>query len=121
MVGREEKIIRSARWLCLLLMLSSAVVLQAQSSGAWQERACRPADGIQQAGEHRTERWFPLYQLHGHIEFLVDGTQRIEDNQKNYKLGYYGALFARFNFRRRFLQTEVSYQYRPCRSVARQG
>lgn len=39
---------------------------------------------------------------------LVDG-QKIEDTQKNYKLGYYGTFFARINFKRQFFQTEISY------------
>lgn len=108
MVGREEKIIRSARWICLLLMLSSAVVLQAQSlERGKKELAARQMEynkrvNIGLKGGFRSTNYMVT-------EFLVDGTKRIEDNQKNYKLGYYGAIFARFNFRRRFLQTEVSY------------
>lgn len=43
-------------------------------------------------------------------EMSVDGVA-YDDNllQKNYRMGYYVALYSRFNFKRKFLQPEVSF------------
>lgn len=39
---------------------------------------------------------------------------RVEEVQNNYKIGYFGSLFARVNFNRHFLQPEVSYNVNRC-------
>lgn len=44
------------------------------------------------------------------IERLTVGGQKLEHLQNNYKVGYLGAMFVRFNIKRHhFLQTEFSY------------
>jgi hypothetical protein len=41
-------------------------------------------------------------------DLSISGNE-VEDLQNKYHLGYYGAFYTRINFKRRFLQTEVSY------------
>ena len=38
----------------------------------------------------------------------------IDEIQNNYKLGYFGALFMRFNMKKHFIQPEVSYNISKC-------
>ncbi len=38
----------------------------------------------------------------------------IKDYQNNYKIGYFGAMFMRFNIQRHFLQPEISYNISRC-------
>ena len=40
----------------------------------------------------------------------LDG-QRFEDIQNNYKVGYFAALFFRFNMKRHFIQPEFTYTF----------
>lgn len=45
--------------------------------------------------------------------FIVDGidigSYNIEKVQNNYRIGYFGTIFTRFNIKRHYIQTEVSY------------
>lgn len=38
----------------------------------------------------------------------------IDENQNNYKLGYFGALFMRINMKKHFIQPEISYNVSKC-------
>lgn len=110
MVGREKEITFMAKvvalvLLCLMSSLASQIQAQSLERGkkeiAAREREYNKRVNIGIKGGFRSTTYIVS-------DFLVDGV-RIEDTQKNYKLGYYAALFARFNFKRRFIQTEVSY------------
>ena len=46
-------------------------------------------------------------------DFVINGT-RIDEEQNNYKLGYFVSVFMRINFDRHFLQPEVSYNINRC-------
>ncbi len=46
-------------------------------------------------------------------DFSINGTA-IEEEQNNYKIGYFASLFMRINFDRHFLQPEVSYNINRC-------
>ena len=41
----------------------------------------------------------------------------IDNTQNNYRIGYFGALFMRFNFQRHYLQPEVSLQLSRCEII----
>jgi hypothetical protein len=106
MVGRKEKIAVPLR-LIMLVCLFVPIGLQAQSLEQGKKKiAAREMEynkkfnfGVK--GGFRSTNYMVT-------DFQVEDS-KITDTQKNYRLGYYAALFARLNFKRNFLQTEVAY------------
>lgn len=105
MVGRKEKIIASLSLITLLCL--SPIGLRAQSlERGKKEIAAREL-------EYNKKINFGLKAGFRSTNYIVTNFQvedsKITDTQKNYKLGYYAAMFARFNFKLNFLQTEIAY------------
>jgi hypothetical protein len=46
-------------------------------------------------------------------DLVLNGTV-IDEVQNNYKIGYFGSFFMRINFKRHFLQPELSYTINRC-------
>ena len=103
MVGRKEKIIASLSLITLLCL--SPIGLRAQSlERGKKEIAAREL-------EYNKKINFGLKAGFRSTNYIVTNFQvedsKITDTQKNYKLGYYAAMFARFNFKLNFLKTEI--------------
>lgn len=105
MVGRKEKIIASLSLITLLCLFPIGMQAQSLERGK-KEIAAREM-------EYNKKFNFGLKGGFRSTNYIVTDFQvedsKITDTQKNYKLGYYAALFARFNFKRNFLQTEIAY------------
>lgn len=106
MVGRKEKIIFLLSAAIVLCLLRPAIAAAQSLARGKEEIATRQMRynkkinfGIK--GGFRSTTYI--------VSDLLIAGQRVEDPQKNYLLGYYAALFTRFNFKRRFLQAEISY------------
>ena len=83
-------------WLCLLLVMG----LSASAQSAPQEAPQKVNVGIK-VGFNSTMFFIDHFQL---------GGNELKDIQNNYKVGYFGAFFCRFNMKKHhFLQTELSY------------
>lgn len=93
---------RIATWLLMAgcAAASTTATAQTDTSGHWQTNAPKVNVGVK-AGFNST-----MFIIHR----LSVGGQEIEHLQNNYKVGYFGTLFLRFNIRQRhFLQTEMTY------------
>lgn len=104
MVCRKEKI---AFIVALLILLPFSLAMRAQTL---EEAKAKLAAHTEEYNKKINFGVIAGFRSSNYIisNFLVD-SKLIEDKQNNYLLGYGAALYTRFNFKRRFLQMELSY------------
>lgn len=102
MVCRKEKI---GKWLLLFVLVLSSSYMWAQEQTMKdlriKSKVYDKSINIGLTGGFRSSTYM--------ISNLQIGSNTFNDVQNNYRLGYYLALYARFNSKRHFLHTEVSY------------
>lgn len=86
----------------LMASLLLATNLQGQSRGSRRDASRDPLVNVGVKAGFNSSMFF--------IDHLSVGGQELDDIQNNYKVGYFGAFFCRFNLKKHHcLQTEISY------------
>ena len=86
----------------LMASLLLATNLQGQSRGSRRDASRDPLVNVGVKAGFNSSMFF--------IDRLSVGGQELNDIQNNYKVGYFGAFFCRFNLKKHhYLQTEISY------------